>query len=72
MGHVPEVDAVAEVEEPHIPVKLGFLPPVGIGDEPHLFNVVPASCLREGIEPVPARQCASLICRPPLPVHYRP
>ena len=38
--HVPEVDAVAEVgEEPHIPVKLGLLPPVGIGDEPlNLFQ----------------------------------
>ena len=38
--HVPEVDAVAEVgEEPHVPVKLGFLPPVGIGDEPlYLFQ----------------------------------
>lgn len=38
--HVPEVDAVAEVgEEPHVPVKFGFLPPVGIGDEPlYLFQ----------------------------------
>lgn len=33
--HVPEVDAVAEVgEEPQVPVELGLLPPVGIGDEP--------------------------------------
>ena len=38
--HVPEVDAVAEVgEEPHVPVELGILPPVGIGDEPlYLFQ----------------------------------